>query len=120
MVGSPQAPKLRSWHAESLDDLTTLNVTFDNFPGIFEVAHLVPDSFRVDHNAGPKLASVQTACNVGTNLTAQTQASNLLFEELPKGFRTFFAAASFGVSFGSAVGTDKEMVLVGPHIRFLT
>src|SRR5262245_27886816 len=53
IVDSPPTPQLRSWHAESLDDLTMLNVTLDNLLGIFEVAHLVPHSFRVDHNAGP-------------------------------------------------------------------
>jgi hypothetical protein len=92
-----------------------LNVTLDNFLGIFEVAHLVPHSFGVDHNAGPKLAGVQAACDVSPNLLVQTQPSDFFFEEFPEGLRTFFTTAASGVPFWSSIGADKEMILVGRH-----
>jgi hypothetical protein len=90
-------------------------VALQDFLGVLDAAHAVPYRFRVDHDTGSKLASVQTACDVSANMAAQTQAFDFLFEKFSNGFRSLFAAASFGVSFGPAIGANEVMVLIGRH-----
>jgi len=109
--------RLRFWHQQPFYGFSSLNMAFDNFLRIVQVLNTVPHSIGINHNARPILTRVQTACCVSTDPSFQTQSSNFLFKVLSNSFGASCATTPLGVTLGTLIYTNENVVFVSWHFR---
>lgn len=102
-------------HQQSGHDLALDDVSLHDFGDISFRADPVPDSFRINNNAGPHFAMVKAAGLVGSHEPLQIQPFCFALEMSMELFRPQVRATASGITFGSLVDADKNMSLKWRH-----
>ena len=100
----------QAFHQFSLD-----HVPFHNFRDVGFIPDPIPDAFRINDDAGPIFAMIQTPCLIGANNAFEPETLNLLLEERVEFRGPVVGAAPSRVALGPLINAHENMMLESAH-----